>query len=453
MPVPYIPLDVVDLVLSNLHILDIHNAGDVQGMIDADLAACSLVCRAWRSIATAHLFRVVRCSYGRFAAFANYPTLFDSELSEAYVEHPGVHGWSRYYEFPTFHHLVTFLDHHPNVCQHIRVLALAGFPSTSTYDDTSTNTLRVRCKLFARLIGMLPRLEGLHLHRVWLSDPALDLGTETSIAIPHSPLDLLTFSSYGDLRASEDPFYDIGRICRFFTNVDTLRIRVTGYCMAPDAAASANTPKPKPTDLKARHLDFIRGFLDQNLALAHIAQWPMVASLTSLTIRGGSLADNHVNLLLRNAHALCNLTYQLRSECEVYCEHVLLLKQYHALIPIGFSRKVVDSAGTAAEEPPERCDVSPSSGSAQLDMERRSCKHVQHTRTQRLDQQADACATYFDVARRRGQERPSAGNKCLEGAQRLRPTSAAHTWSAHQNVRRSTAAADSRRLPGDQCRC
>lgn len=311
MPVPNIPPELVNLVLLNL---DVYTASEHHLCKESphdifqdkqDLDACTLVCRVWRLIAAAHLFCVCRYSF----CYSLEDTGTPNELS---VDESGVakdsivpisvtNASESLPRYKTIGHLVEFLSRHRALCQHIRVLTLAGYLTKPTY-DANTVVRAVGRRLFVRLVGMLPRLDDLHLIDVGLSDESLESKAESDIYILR-PFRLLTIRYPQNLGAYSQR--DVKRMCELFTNIGTLLILTASDPHHPPPIE----PDSTPLCLRARNFELIGPVEFRSLLVADIAQWPMVASLTTLTLRGVYIADPHILPVLQHAHALRDLTY------------------------------------------------------------------------------------------------------------------------------------------------
>ena len=178
----------------------------------ADLASCTLVCRAWKPLATFYLFRDIGYSFSYTLSGIQLPTssgrwtLVESGYNDSWVP------------YKTLVHFRTFLSQNPGICASVRRLHLEGYTLSAREDYRCT----VQAELFTSVINMLPQLRDLKLVDVACSYDSLLPPIQRSMQSLH-----VSYSHEFSHRLDCYNQLDTGRILAYFCRVNILRVDIT----------------------------------------------------------------------------------------------------------------------------------------------------------------------------------------------------------------------------------
>lgn len=191
-----IPLDIVDAILSELdhtfYPIPFRKRG-VSEPLKAGLVSCTLVCRAWKPLATSHLFRHIGYSFS-YCLTNVLPPITPTCRWSLFCE-------AVWLPYKTLDQLHAFFVSNSAIRSSIRKLYLRGFPIVAVGERTAACT--VKSELLTFIINILPNLRALELVDVacsyTVSSPALpvDFSLE-SLVIKYPPGFLDRYSTYLD---------------------------------------------------------------------------------------------------------------------------------------------------------------------------------------------------------------------------------------------------------------
>ena len=217
----HLPLEIIDLILSELYVASpLFEESPV--MVNASrgkaaLNACTLVCRAWKPIATSLLFRHIRYS------FTYDLTLLDDAIGRGGAVVPDMR-WTFWLMDEAMPHKMleqfhTFVSQNPSIGRSIRGLLLRGY----AVDDDTEEEYRVDAGVFTSLLNLLPNLHTLKLMGIALIPasmspdalftPVHPLG---SVIVDYGTLEELDFNPYTQA--------DVARLLSCFSDIEELSI-------------------------------------------------------------------------------------------------------------------------------------------------------------------------------------------------------------------------------------